>query len=54
MDTGIGAVEKAVARAEILSRSAKEAAEITIKVSREAIARAEEISRSAKEAAEVA
>ncbi|TET17272.1 MAG: hypothetical protein E3J75_02995, partial [Dehalococcoidia bacterium] len=54
MESSIGAVERAVARAEILSKSAREAAEEATRVSREAIARAEEIGKSAREAAEEA
>ena len=42
MENDSGAVEKAVARAELLSRSAKEAAEATIRIAQEAIAKAEE------------
>ena len=40
MESGTGAVEKAVARAETLSKSAIEAAEATIRVAQETITKA--------------
>ena len=48
----IGALERAVQRAEKLSRAAMEAAEATTRAAQEAIKHAEQISREAKEAAE--
>ena len=46
--------EKAVARAEALSRAARQAAEISTRTALEATIRAEQISKEAKEAAETA
>ena len=50
-EQNIGEFEKAVAKAEQLSKAARQAAEASAKVSQEAIKRAEAIGKEAKEAA---
>ena len=54
IESNIGAFEKQVARAEQLSRVAREAAGVSTRASQEAVARAEKISKESREAAEAA